>query len=143
PLYLVDRTVNFSAEPEQIADAFAPPQQIPSREKTAALNLQQLDPLEFTASWDNAYQHLLDQAQDLLDLGALDKAEAQDIANRASQENVECCDPLPLHTAAKSSAAKSSAAESSAPSGIANRPQQNRSSFNQPLPSNSQSPLDA
>ena len=45
--------------------------------------LEQLDPLELDTQWNDAYLHLLDQANDLLELGALARAEADDIADRS------------------------------------------------------------
>ena len=75
PLYLIDRTVNFakqaSAESKQ-------------QESTAtagnSMDLDALDPLHLDPQWDDAYQHLLEQANDLLELGELARAEADEFA---------------------------------------------------------------
>jgi hypothetical protein len=54
-------------------------------EKT--LDLDELDPLPRESEWDDAYQHLLDQTEDLLDLGDLMRSEADDLLERSWHEN--------------------------------------------------------
>jgi dolichol-phosphate mannosyltransferase len=81
PLYLVDRTVNCVAEQTTTDDAVE--KNLKSNDwplTSSTLDLAHLDPLEFTDPWDDAYQHLLDQANDLVELGALAEAEANDYA---------------------------------------------------------------
>ena len=85
PLYLVDRTVNCAVE-QTTTDA-AVEMNVKSNDwplASSTLDLSRLDPLEFTDPWDDAYQHLLDQANDLVELGALAQAEANDLAQRTN-----------------------------------------------------------
>jgi polyisoprenyl-phosphate glycosyltransferase len=70
PLYLVDRTTNFRHETQTAQEPTA------QADMSANFDLETLDPLDLTDSWDDAYQHLLDQSNDLLELGALVRAEA-------------------------------------------------------------------
>ncbi|HEY2826236.1 MAG TPA: hypothetical protein VGJ04_01440, partial [Pirellulales bacterium] len=84
PLYLVDRTVNF-ATVDAAADGHRG-----TKTQTAngpvpfnTLDLAHLDPLELGDQWDDAYQHLLDQANDLVELGALAQSEAADLAEQS------------------------------------------------------------
>ncbi len=83
PLYLVDRTVNFAAAEIRDAELAAAAR---NHETTSGqpnrLNLEQLDPLEIEDAWDDAYQHLLNDAQGLMELGALARSEADDLADR-------------------------------------------------------------
>jgi hypothetical protein len=58
--------------------------------------LAHLDPLEFTDPWDDAYQHLLDQANDLVQLGALAQAEADDLARNTNESTDEHQPPAVL-----------------------------------------------
>jgi len=97
PLYLVDRTMNFAADEAALADT------IPAMTKTGIqqesvnpLDLAHLDPLEIDRSWDNAYQHLLDQANDLVELGALAHSEADDMAERSKGADSQEPDPAVL-----------------------------------------------
>ena len=46
--------------------------------------MEALDPLNLDTQWDDAYQHLLDQANDLLELGDLARAEADEFAEADS-----------------------------------------------------------
>jgi hypothetical protein len=46
------------------------------------VDLEHLDPLEFESQWDGAYQHLLSQADDLLELGSLMRDE-NELAERS------------------------------------------------------------
>jgi hypothetical protein len=83
PLYLVERTTNLATDAEQRDEssrAIAAPDQ--------AVDLQHLDPLEIGSNWDSAYQHLLDQAGDLIELGSLMRSEEADRAESASRESV-------------------------------------------------------
>jgi hypothetical protein len=75
PLYVVDRTVNVAAEAK-------PAQSISETPRSENLELKDLDPLDLNSHWDDAYQHLLDQASDLLEIGALARADAADFAAR-------------------------------------------------------------
>jgi len=77
PLYLVDRTSNFRLETQTAQEPQA------QAETVAKFDLETLDPLNLTDSWDDAYQHLLDQSNDLLELGDLVRAEAAE--HRAQQ----------------------------------------------------------
>ena len=45
-----------------------------------SMDLDSLDPLHLDPQWDDAYQHLLEQANDLLELGELARAEADEFA---------------------------------------------------------------
>ncbi len=85
PQYLVDRKVNFAAE------GTAEEQRInETAEKSAtAIDLEHLDPLELDSQWDDAYQHLLDQASDLLEMGDLLKVEAADLGQRHAPARAE------------------------------------------------------
>jgi dolichol-phosphate mannosyltransferase len=80
PLYLVDRTVNIGTENAVAASSIQQPEK-----STDNFQLEHLDPLDLSPHWDDAYQHLLDQANDLLELGHLARAEAAEPA-----ELVEC-----------------------------------------------------
>jgi polyisoprenyl-phosphate glycosyltransferase len=86
PLYLVDRTVNCAVEKTTKDAAVEMNPKSHDRLLTAStLDLAHLDPLEFTDPWDDAYQHLLDQANDLVELGALAEAEADDFARHTKE----------------------------------------------------------
>jgi hypothetical protein len=74
PLYLVDRTVNFRKESTSERSAVER-----SASAATAIDLEELDPLNLDSQWDDAYQHLLDQAKDLLELGDLARAEADEL----------------------------------------------------------------
>jgi dolichol-phosphate mannosyltransferase len=94
PLYLVDRTTNFA---DDLANT------IPTTPKFGAqrvsdnpLDLAHLDPLEIDRSWDDAYQHLLDQANDLVELGALAQAEADDMARHSNDADPKEQNPAVL-----------------------------------------------
>jgi glycosyltransferase involved in cell wall biosynthesis len=84
PLYLVDRTVNMTLTEESLAKI--------AHEQNAAppdsIDLEHLDPLDFDAKWDGAYQHLLSQADDLLELGSLMRSESDDLAEFAKRLKV-------------------------------------------------------
>ncbi len=77
PLYLVDRTSNVAVDA-------APANEI-GQLSSASDNfaLKDLDPLDLHSDWDDAYQHLLEQAHDLLEIGELARAEAMEFADRA------------------------------------------------------------
>jgi polyisoprenyl-phosphate glycosyltransferase len=87
PQYLVDRTVNLTLSEGTLASI--------SQEQTMTtldpIDLERLDPLELDSQWDGAYQHLLSQANDLLELGSLMRSESDDLAefskNTAAQED--------------------------------------------------------
>jgi dolichol-phosphate mannosyltransferase len=79
PLYLVDRTVNFRKES---TTERSPVER--SAAAATAIDLEALDPLNLDTKWDDAYQHLLDQANDLLELGDLARAEADEFAEADS-----------------------------------------------------------
>jgi dolichol-phosphate mannosyltransferase len=86
PQYLVDRKVNLTLSEDALASI--------STESTTTLDpidLERLDPLELDDQWDGAYQHLLTQANDLLELGSLMRSESDDLAefskNSAAQED--------------------------------------------------------
>jgi polyisoprenyl-phosphate glycosyltransferase len=86
PLYLVDRTVNCAVEKTTKDAAVEMNPKSHDRLLTAStLDLAHLDPLEFTDPWDDAYQHLLNQANDLVELGALAEAEADDFARHTRE----------------------------------------------------------
>jgi hypothetical protein len=75
PQYLVDRTTNLTFTDDALASI--------STEQTTTLDpidLERLDPLELDSQWDGAYQHLLSQANDLLELGTLMRSESDDLA---------------------------------------------------------------
>jgi glycosyltransferase involved in cell wall biosynthesis len=76
PLYLVDRTVNISTEITE-ANRSAPSTTAQDR-RLLPVNLDQLDPLHVDTRSTHSYEHLLDQANDLLALGALMRAESED-----------------------------------------------------------------
>jgi glycosyltransferase involved in cell wall biosynthesis len=83
PLYLVDRTTNFATDEEEAFDEISMDSKTDAQSKlTDPLDLAHLDPLELESSWDDAYHHLLDQANDLAELGALARAEADEFAER-------------------------------------------------------------
>jgi dolichol-phosphate mannosyltransferase len=83
PLYLVDRVVSFGDETNSAGNNTAA--KLPAHEHASApkLDLQQLDPLEIEDTWDGAYQHLLDQTSDLLELGTLAQTEAEECSREA------------------------------------------------------------
>lgn len=86
PLYLVDRTVNVAPDaPQATFVVAAKPRPGEKQDNFETLDLAQLDPLELSDPWDDAYQHLLDQADDLLELGALAQAEADDLARQSQR----------------------------------------------------------
>ncbi len=88
PLYVVDRTVNFAAAEIREAELSAAAlHDDPAAAHTNALNLDQLDPLEIEDNWDDTYQHLLNDAQGLLELGALARSEADDLADRECRQS--------------------------------------------------------
>lgn len=78
PMYLVDRTVNFVIEDS--CDRMSRPSAAGT-----SLNLNDLDPISFESQWDDAYQHLLDQTSDLLELGELMRSEADDLLERTRE----------------------------------------------------------
>ncbi len=81
PLYLIDRTVNIAGQHHSTSDRCE--QQVEINAAGASrMDLERLDPLELDSRWDNSYQHLFDEAQELLDLGALMHSEAADLADR-------------------------------------------------------------
>ena len=93
PSYLVDRTVNCAAE--QIPDAevsVAERLDDGAAAEPSALELEQLDPWEVDEGWDDAYRHLLDHAQGLLELGALVRSEADDLADRQCHNTISVAD---------------------------------------------------
>ncbi len=83
PLYLVDRTVNIAAEDSSVGPANQRTQNRPDD-----LQLADLDPLDLAPHWDDAYQHLLDQANDLLELGELVRAEAAELAELSKRDEI-------------------------------------------------------
>jgi dolichol-phosphate mannosyltransferase len=86
PLYLVDRTVNCAAAEEGVQTATDNANGETLLPRTDGLGLERLDPLEIDSGWDDTYQHLLDQAQGLLELGDLVRSEADDLADRQGRE---------------------------------------------------------
>jgi hypothetical protein len=76
PLYLVDRTVNISTETTDTAQSLTP--RSAADQPLTPVNLDQLDPLHLDAQASHSYEHLLDQANDLLALGALMRAESEE-----------------------------------------------------------------
>jgi polyisoprenyl-phosphate glycosyltransferase len=96
PLYLVDRTMNFAADEAALADTIPAMPKTGMQESVNPLDLAHLDPLEIDRSWDNAYQHLLDQANDLVELGALAHSEADDMAERSKGADSQEPDPAVL-----------------------------------------------
>lgn len=83
PLYLVDRTTNFATDDNVVSGETSAESKTDAQYKLPdPLDLAHLDPLELDSSWDDAYQHLLDQANDLAELGALARAEADEFAER-------------------------------------------------------------
>jgi hypothetical protein len=82
PLYLVDRTVNFTSETDGILAPDAAPEL-----SASAIDLDELDPLNLDTRWDDAYQHLLAQANDLLELGELARAETDEFAEQLQGTN--------------------------------------------------------
>jgi polyisoprenyl-phosphate glycosyltransferase len=96
PLYLVDQTVNF-AEASEMTDAIPATAKIDTMNETdAPIDLARLDPLEIDRSWDHAYQHLLDETNDLVELGALARAEADDYAkNSCDNDDLQDADADP------------------------------------------------
>jgi polyisoprenyl-phosphate glycosyltransferase len=76
PLYLVDRTVNISAD---TFDANRSASSLSAHDpRPMPVNLDQLDPLHLDTHSTHSYEHLLDQANDLLALGALMRAESEE-----------------------------------------------------------------
>lgn len=76
PMYLVDRTVNMTVSDESLGSILPEQDTVP----LDSIDLEHLDPLDFDAQWDGAYQHLLAQADDLLELGSLLRSESEDLA---------------------------------------------------------------
>ncbi|MCC7086038.1 MAG: glycosyltransferase family 2 protein [Pirellulales bacterium] len=76
PSYLVDRTINMMHSLEAPSTDTADP----TAAEIDAIDLEHLDPIELDAQWDGAYQHLLSQANDLLELGTLMRSESDDLA---------------------------------------------------------------
>ncbi|HTQ40977.1 MAG TPA: glycosyltransferase family 2 protein [Pirellulales bacterium] len=89
PLYLVDRTVNFATDACAVNNSDAPQRRAEQPKGVGALDLERLDPLEVNSEWDGAYQHLLAQANDLLELGALAQADAEELARRSGQAGAQ------------------------------------------------------
>jgi polyisoprenyl-phosphate glycosyltransferase len=104
PLYVVDRTANFSGAENLAGEGSAAigdtvtgqPIAEQRQNRAAKLDLEHLDPLEIDEAWDGAYQHLLTQANDLLELGALAQAEADELARRADTAQTNSADPAVL-----------------------------------------------
>lgn len=89
PSYLVDRTVNFAAAQLPEAEvSVAERLDDDAAAQPGALELEQLDPWEVDEGWDDAYRHLLDHAQGLLELGALVRSEADDLADRQCHNSI-------------------------------------------------------
>jgi dolichol-phosphate mannosyltransferase len=85
PMYLVDRIVNAaSAENTSTANA---DEEMQLPKLPDPLGLEDLDPLELNSQWSDAYNHLLDQVSDLLDLGTLATSEADDVADRRQHKS--------------------------------------------------------
>ncbi len=70
PLYLVDQTTNLADEVDSADTIPAVIKAGDAQKSIDPIDLAHLDPLEIDRSWDDAYQHLLDQANDLVELGA-------------------------------------------------------------------------
>lgn len=85
PVYLIDRTMNLCTEGASATDSQS------NQANTAAspdlIDLEHLDPLDFEAQWDGAYQHLLSQADDLLELGSLMRDEHAEAAQRSTWQS--------------------------------------------------------
>ena len=81
PLYLVDRATNIAAQSEIEHSANAPAISVDT-DSSELVDMRNLDPLklEFGTRWDDAYQHLLDQANDLLSLKAMTRADSEEFA---------------------------------------------------------------
>jgi polyisoprenyl-phosphate glycosyltransferase len=90
PLYLVDRTVNIGTESTAAAASIQKPEK-----STDNFQLEHLDPLDLSPHWDDAYQHLLDQANDLLELGDLARAEAAESAELVEYSPADAADCTP------------------------------------------------
>jgi len=75
PMYLVDRTVNIAVDS---TDADHSPLAVAHAPHSAPFKLDQLDPLHIDPHGTHSYEHLLDQANDLLALGALIRAESEE-----------------------------------------------------------------
>jgi polyisoprenyl-phosphate glycosyltransferase len=83
PLYLVERTTNLATDAEERNDAGRA-----NAARDQEVDLRHLDPLEIDSNWDSAYRHLLNQAEDLIELGSLMRSEEADRAESASRESV-------------------------------------------------------
>src|SRR5262249_47674079 len=81
PMYLVDRTVNMTAESADASHAAVVAGA--HDQHPAPVNLDQLDPLHLDARASHSYRHLLDEANDLLALGALMRAESEEMTDSA------------------------------------------------------------
>ena len=85
PLYLVDRTVNVSMDTAD-ANRFAHSTSAHDQ-RHMPVNLDQLDPLHLDTHATHSYEHLLDQANDLLALGALMRAESEESIDSDDRTN--------------------------------------------------------
>jgi len=76
PMYLVDRTVNISTDATEAhrSSSFASARE----HRDMPVDLDQLVPLHLEAHTTHSYEHLLDQANDLLALGNLMRAESEE-----------------------------------------------------------------
>ncbi len=105
--------MNFAADGSDTFDdqsSFAPKENPPAV-RVATMDLKHLDPLEIEDPWDGPYQHLLDQAQDLLELGSLAQAEAKEQAEaQAESEEFAHCTQT-TDSAAEDSTVEDSSAE--------------------------------
>src|SRR5262249_21153392 len=75
PLYLMDRTVNISADSNELARSATSAQD----HRLLPVTLDQLVPLHLDSHATCSYEHLLEQANDLLALGALMRAESEEL----------------------------------------------------------------
>ncbi len=98
PLYLVDQTMNFADASDMNNMMLATAKIETMTESNDPIDLARLDPLEIDRTWDHAYQHLLDDANDLVEFGALARAEADDYARNSGDNDlqVEDADPAVL-----------------------------------------------
>jgi len=83
PLYLIDRTVNMSADTSDHS-ALRPIR----REEHTSMNLDQFDPPHLDTHSVHSYAHLVDEANDLLALGALMRAESEEFMARHAHQQL-------------------------------------------------------